>query len=534
MLKLHNMKKEKLKLIPASVVLFFIFTSTAIAETSWSLQVDWPSAPGPEDRTLTAESGIADLVAYFYEWGIMIGVLIFFGILVYSGFRYLTSTGDPAKLKDAKKRIISGFSGVILLLGSYLILDVINPELTTIRSVVPRIEEIGSHEFSPGMEDETNLCEFAFVTVQEDETEGGEQTFFMIPGMSTAEFDEVFPVESVACVPERREDQIREVRESDTESAWLLIERESGEILDREEFDDDADASRLYRRRYYERTNTYEIQNDFLVDFLAGAQRNNNYNIFNEGECEDLIENRNFDRPRCIELDRDSRKIEEWGKIGYPSLARAYMYIEDKMNTAEGVPTSCPSGDDFEDYFGEDYFGVEDLLGYEKSTSGGGCSIAFYEGEETEGFWIFSSEVANCRKQVSRPSATMDHFDGIVDRETNCMELIRHEPPLDIEEEEFRHLIEIDIRRNPPIGRVRVENNRGGSTRRLSDGDIGMFPESDYTLEWSHSTAWSSYDITWVSPNCGTDANITTAISSECQTELNDDLKVEIELEPNY
>src|SRR6056297_665610 len=122
------LKKIKFPLIFATI---FLLVNSAFAQASdWSLQVDWPASPVPKPNgtrtVLTANSGIADLVQYFYEWGIAIGIIIFFGILIYAGFLYITSTGDPNKLSTARQKIVSGFAGVLLLLGSYLILNTIN------------------------------------------------------------------------------------------------------------------------------------------------------------------------------------------------------------------------------------------------------------------------------------------------------------------------------------------------------------------------------------------------------------------------
>ncbi len=517
---------KKIKLFLISVLLFLLSGSVIFANNEWSLETDWPEPVGPAAEPLTTDSGIADLVVYFYEWGVVIGVLAFFGVLVFAGFRYLTSTGNPERLKKARKMIVSGFSGVLLLLGSYLLLNTINPELTNIQRITPAIVDIGTHQFSPGIGEDINLCEFAFVTVQEDETGGQEETFFMIPGMSTDDFDEVFPVRSMACTPERNIAEIREVRESDSEEAWVLVEKQSGEILDSVEYDSGDSPEELYERRYHDSQEVYTVDSDQLFDFLSKAQINNNYNVFNPDECEDIVRNPKFGRPRCLELDRSTRQITEWVKVGYPSLTDAYSYIEN--NDVE----TCPGIEELDDPFGSG-------LGYKNDSSGGGCSIAFYDGTETEGFWVFSSEVANCREQISRPSATMDHFDGIVDRETNCMELVRHEPPLDLDQEEFRHLIQIDIDGTTGVtGKVRVVSDTGAATKTLGDGQSDLFSEGDYTLHWEHDIpqimgAGGLYDAQWNSPACGTDTAISKYDSSECPITLDDDLTVEITITAN-
>ncbi len=112
----------------------FIFSSLVLAAEERKLLVDWPTLPG--GIQLTVDSDVTELVAYFYQWGIALGGLVAFIALIIAGFHYLTSVGDPTKMKEATDRIKSVFLGLALLLGSFLILHTINPELTVLRPVV--------------------------------------------------------------------------------------------------------------------------------------------------------------------------------------------------------------------------------------------------------------------------------------------------------------------------------------------------------------------------------------------------------------
>jgi len=95
------------------------------------LELTWP--PSPATRILlTPTTPLPKLVQYFYEWGIALGGLAAFIALIIGGFQYLTSMGEPARLAEAKDRIRSAFLGLILLLSSWLILNTINPQLTTL------------------------------------------------------------------------------------------------------------------------------------------------------------------------------------------------------------------------------------------------------------------------------------------------------------------------------------------------------------------------------------------------------------------
>lgn len=118
-------------------VLFLIFlgafiTGSVLAyNTGSGLELDWPPSPG--GTILTISTPLPKLVKYFYEWGIALGGLVAFIALVIAGFLYLTSMGDPNKMKEAKDRAFSAIAGLVLLLASWLILNTINPELVTLR-----------------------------------------------------------------------------------------------------------------------------------------------------------------------------------------------------------------------------------------------------------------------------------------------------------------------------------------------------------------------------------------------------------------
>jgi hypothetical protein len=96
------------------------------------LETNWP--PSPAGTKLSRCSSLPDLVKYFYEWGLTIGGILTFFSLIIGGVLYLSSAGNPGTMKEAKDRIFSALLGLILLFSCWLILNVINPELTTFKS----------------------------------------------------------------------------------------------------------------------------------------------------------------------------------------------------------------------------------------------------------------------------------------------------------------------------------------------------------------------------------------------------------------
>lgn len=101
-----------------------------------ALEVGWPSSP--VGTHLTSKSQAVDIVKYLYEWGISLGGMAAFISLIMAGFQYLTSAGNEGKMREARDNINSSLLGLLLLLTSFLVLNTINPQLTSLER--PEIE----------------------------------------------------------------------------------------------------------------------------------------------------------------------------------------------------------------------------------------------------------------------------------------------------------------------------------------------------------------------------------------------------------
>jgi hypothetical protein len=96
--------------------------------TDRPLEVVYPQIPGaPKLETVTA--GLPEYVAYIFYFAVITIGFIIFGVLVYGGVLYLTSIGNPERLSEAKKSMLSGILGAIILLSAYLIFYTIDPHL---------------------------------------------------------------------------------------------------------------------------------------------------------------------------------------------------------------------------------------------------------------------------------------------------------------------------------------------------------------------------------------------------------------------
>lgn len=213
-------KKSVLKTI--TVLFFLSLYQSVFAETEWSLQVDWPSSP--TGITLDSTSTIAQLVEYFFEWSISIGVILTFGILIYASFQYIVSSGNPQKISKAKSMLSSSFLGLILLFGSLLLISMLNPELAVISDIsISRVEGDFDRWDRPLEEDE--MCDYGIISyiVRGEDQEG--KTLIEEGDVKHIQMD---PRSSIAC---KRKDQMSEetIEVNGEEKIRFIKAREVGE-----------------------------------------------------------------------------------------------------------------------------------------------------------------------------------------------------------------------------------------------------------------------------------------------------------------
>lgn len=96
---------------------------------------------GSGGSTTTTGAAIAPSVVVnnFYQIALMASGLLAFGVIVFAALRYTLAAGNPSIQSDAKDQITQAILGLLLLLGAYLILNTINPNLTKLElpSITP-------------------------------------------------------------------------------------------------------------------------------------------------------------------------------------------------------------------------------------------------------------------------------------------------------------------------------------------------------------------------------------------------------------
>ncbi len=108
------------------IILFFILF-LPLAGFAAGTEVEYPSVPSATVPTVTTT--FPEYAKYLVNFSLMVSGIVAFGVLVWAGFLYLTSAGNLSQMEDARRKIIGSLLGLAIIIGSYIILYTINPQL---------------------------------------------------------------------------------------------------------------------------------------------------------------------------------------------------------------------------------------------------------------------------------------------------------------------------------------------------------------------------------------------------------------------
>ncbi len=152
------MKKKYNYFVLFSIIfgLGFILFLPVFAQSTSTINVDYPSF-------LNSQS-IPSFVSGLYNYAIGISGTLAIIMIIYGGIEYLASGGNESALGDAKDRIMSAIWGLLLLAGSYLILNTINPQLVSLNLIsqpVPPMQTSGGTNNGGSTEQRSLLSQIA-------------------------------------------------------------------------------------------------------------------------------------------------------------------------------------------------------------------------------------------------------------------------------------------------------------------------------------------------------------------------------------
>jgi hypothetical protein len=112
--------------------LLVVLFSAALARAQTQISTNIPG--------VSAAGNPCDFVFSFYKFAMMISGVLAFGAIVYGGVKYTLAAGNPSGQSEGKEWVKGALLGLFLLVSAYLILNVINPDLT--KCTLPQFPKI--------------------------------------------------------------------------------------------------------------------------------------------------------------------------------------------------------------------------------------------------------------------------------------------------------------------------------------------------------------------------------------------------------
>lgn len=88
-----------------------------------SLNINGTSIQGPLDSKINT---LGDLINRVLSFLLPLSGIVLLFVLIWGGYDYMMSQGNPEKIKSAQAKITTGLIGFFLLISSYLIVRVIS------------------------------------------------------------------------------------------------------------------------------------------------------------------------------------------------------------------------------------------------------------------------------------------------------------------------------------------------------------------------------------------------------------------------
>lgn len=138
---------RKILLTILLISLFFTITDFVHAQENYPTIIqDYPrlqACDSDPDGCRPGEEGFGfpQFIKYLFIFALgSVGIIGLLAIIM-GAFGYVMSVGNPQKAADAKSQILSALLGLLLLLGSWILLNMINPDLLRLRELtLPQIQ----------------------------------------------------------------------------------------------------------------------------------------------------------------------------------------------------------------------------------------------------------------------------------------------------------------------------------------------------------------------------------------------------------
>lgn len=127
------MKRFKFSSILTILLSLTLLLGRAKRTLAITLNNTYPVFPGGININQPSGQGLTQLIAWFYYGVIWISGFAAFVMIIWGGIEWFVSAGNPGQISDAQDRIKSALLGILVILLSFIILRLINPDFTTLK-----------------------------------------------------------------------------------------------------------------------------------------------------------------------------------------------------------------------------------------------------------------------------------------------------------------------------------------------------------------------------------------------------------------
>lgn len=125
-----------LTILLAAGFLFYLSSFSVFAQPL-KLQIPVDKLVSISPQQIKEGSGIAIYLAAIYTWFVAAISMLAMLFIMIGGIIWLTAAGSSQKVSLGKKFITDSLWGLCLILGSYLFLSTINPDLVNLKNIQP-------------------------------------------------------------------------------------------------------------------------------------------------------------------------------------------------------------------------------------------------------------------------------------------------------------------------------------------------------------------------------------------------------------
>jgi len=117
---LISRKAQQISILYYGAINLFTFIFIAFSAKAAELGVPIPGSNG------TSEASYGEYIESAYGFAMKLGIGLTTLMVIYAGYKYMTSQGNPTAINEAKDIIVGSLSGFALLLLIYWVLDLLD------------------------------------------------------------------------------------------------------------------------------------------------------------------------------------------------------------------------------------------------------------------------------------------------------------------------------------------------------------------------------------------------------------------------